>query len=201
MTKKTYFNLNNNPIVIEYQENLENNTINILKIDTFPENNYNYNNIEIINYKNNDNYSEIIFKIQDEVKKAFILDNNIYILEDNLVKCTTIESIDNKLKFINYNLTETVDNISTTISHNIKNNVKKEEDRYYLVPPLSGKIEKINTKEGEILEPNTTVIIISAMKMENSIEIFEKYRVIKILVKEGDFVQINQNLIELEPLD
>lgn len=201
MTKKTYFNLNNNSIEIEYQENLENNTINILKIDTFSENNYNYNNIEIINYKNNDNYSEIIFKIQDKVKKAFILDNNIYILEDNLVKCTTIESIDNKLKFINYNLTETVDNISTTISHNIKNNVKKEEDRYYLVPPLSGKIEKINTKEGEILEPNTTVIIISAMKMENSIEIFEKYRVIKILVKEGDFVQINQNLIELEPLD
>lgn len=201
MTKKTYFNLNNNSIEIEYQENLENNTINILKIDTFSENNYNYNNIEIINYKNNDNYSEIIFKIQDKVKKAFILDNNIYILEDNLVKCTTIESIDNKLKFINYNLTETVDNISTTISHNIKNNVKEEEDRYYLVPPLSGKIEKINTKEGEILEPNTTVIIISAMKMENSIEIFEKYRVIKILVKEGDFVQINQNLIELEPLD
>ncbi|MCX7870138.1 MAG: acetyl-CoA carboxylase biotin carboxyl carrier protein subunit [bacterium] len=201
MTKKTYFNLNNNSIEIEYQENLENNTINILKIDTFSENNYNYNNLEIINYKNNDNYSEIIFKIQDKVKKAFILDNNIYILEDNLVKCTTIESIDNKLKFINYNLTETVDNISTTISHNIKNNVKEEEDRYYLVPPLSGKIEKINTKEGEILEPNTTVIIISAMKMENSIEIFEKYRVIKILVKEGDFVQINQNLIELEPLD
>jgi biotin carboxyl carrier protein len=36
------------------------------------------------------------------------------------------------------------------------------------------------------------------MKMENNIEVFEKYKVLKILVKEGDFVQINQNLIELE---
>ncbi len=201
MPKKTYLNLNNNSIEIEYEENLKDNIINILKIDTSSENNYNYNNIEIINYKSNENYTEIIFKTQNEVKRAFILDNNIYILEDNLIKSAITESTNNKFKLANYNSVENIDNISNQISHNIKNNVKKEKDKYYLVPPLSGKIEKINIKEGETIEPNTTVIIISAMKMENSIEIFEKYKVIKILVKEGDFVQINQNLIELEPLD
>jgi len=196
MSIKQYFKLNNNIIEIEFEA--IDNEIEIKKIDQTQKQDLNAINLEIIDYKDNTNYTEVIFKIENEVKKAFILDNNIYLLEDNLIKYEIKDLSDKKLTFKNYTLEQNITQIENITTANIKNNVKKENNKYYLVPPLSGKIEKINVKEGDIIEPNTNVIIISAMKMENNIEVFEKYKVLKILVKEGDFVQINQNLIELE---
>jgi biotin carboxyl carrier protein len=196
MTIKHYFKLNDNIIEIEFEA--IDNEIEIKKIEQIQKQDLNATNLEIIDYKDNTNYIEVIFKMENEVKKAFILDNNIYLLEDNLIKYEIKDLSDKKLTFKNYTLEQNITQIENITTANIKNNVKKENNKYYLVPPLSGKIEKINVKEGNIIEPNTNVIIISAMKMENNIEVFEKYKVLKILVKEGDFVQINQNLIELE---
>jgi len=196
MSIKNYFKLNNNIIEIEFK--VIDNEIEIKKIEQTQKQDLNAINLEIIDYKDNTNYTEVIFKIENEVKKAFILDNNIYLLEDNLIKYEIKDLSDKKLTFKNFTLEQNITQIENITPANIKNNVKKENNKYYLVPPLSGRIEKINVKEGDIIEPNTNVIIISAMKMENNIEVFEKYKVLKILVKEGDFVQINQNLIELE---
>jgi len=196
MSIKQYFKLENNIIEIEFEA--IDNEIEIKKIDQTQKQDLNAINLEIIHYKDNTNYTEVIFKMENEVKKAFILDNNIYLLEDNLIKYEIKDLSDKKLTFKNYTLEQNITQIENITTANIKNNVKKENNKYYLVPPLSGKIEKINVKEGDTIEPNTNVIIISAMKMENNIEVFEKYKVLKILVKEGDFVQINQNLIELE---
>jgi biotin carboxyl carrier protein len=196
MSIKHYFKLENNIIEIEFEA--IDNEIEIKKIEQIQKQDLNATNLEIIDYKDNTNYIEVIFKMENEVKKAFILDNNIYLLEDNLIKYEIKDLSDKKLTFKNYTLEQNITQIENITTANIKNNVKKENNKYYLVPPLSGKIEKINVKEGDIIEPNTNVIIISAMKMENNIEVFEKYKVLKILVKEGDFVQINQNLIELE---
>jgi biotin carboxyl carrier protein len=196
MTIKHYFKLNDNIIEIEFEA--IDNEIEIKKIEQIQKQDLNATNLEIIDYKDNTNYIEVIFKMENEVKKAFILDNNIYLLEDNLIKYEIKDLSDKKLTFKNYTLEQNITQIENITTANIKNNVKKENNKYYLVPPLSGKIEKINVKEGDIIEPNTNAIIISAMKMENNIEVFEKYKVLKILVKEGDFVQINQNLIELE---
>jgi biotin carboxyl carrier protein len=196
MSIKQYFKLENNIIEIEFEA--IDNEIEIKKIDQTQKQDLNAINLEIIDYKDNTNYTEVIFKIENEVKKVFILDNNIYLLEDNLIKYEIKDLSDKKLTFKNYTLEQNITQIENITTANIKNNVKKENNKYYLVPPLSGKIEKINVKEGDTIEPNTNVIIISAMKMENNIEVFEKYKVLKILVKEGDFVQINQNLIELE---
>jgi biotin carboxyl carrier protein len=196
MSIKHYFKLNNNIIEIEF-ESIDN-EIEIKKIEQIQKQDLNATNLEIIDYKDNTNYTEVIFKMENKVKKVFILDNNIYLLEDNLVKYEIKDLSDKKLTFKNYTLEQNITQVENITTANIKNNVKKENNKYYLVPPLSGKIEKINVKEGDTVEPNTNVIIISAMKMENNIEVFEKYKVLKILVKEGDFVQINQNLIELE---
>jgi biotin carboxyl carrier protein len=196
MSIKNYFKLNNNIIEIEFEA--IDNEIEIKKIEQTQKQDLNAINLEIIDYKDNTNYTEVIFKMENEVKKAFILDNNIYLLEDNLIKYEIKDLSDKKLTFKNYTLEQNITQIENITTANIKNNVKKENNKYYLVPPLSGRIEKINVKEGDTIEPNTNVIIISAMKMENNIEVFEKYKVLKILVKEGDFVQINQNLIELE---
>jgi biotin carboxyl carrier protein len=196
MSIKQYFKLENNIIEIEFEA--IDNEIEIKKIDQTQKQDLNAINLEIIHYKDKTNYTEVIFKMENEVKKAFILDNNIYLLEDTLIKYEIKDLSDKKLTFKNYTLEQNITQIENITTANIKNNVKKENNKYYLVPPLSGKIEKINVKEGDTIEPNTNVIIISAMKMENNIEVFEKYKVLKILVKEGDFVQINQNLIELE---
>jgi biotin carboxyl carrier protein len=196
MSIKQYFKLENNIIEIEFEA--IDNEIEIKKIDQTQKQDLNAINLEIIHYKDKTNYTEVIFKMENEVKKAFILDNNIYLLEDTLIKYEIKDLSDKKLTFKNYTLEQNITQIENITTANIKNNVKKENNKYYLVPPLSGKIEKINVKEGDTIEPITNVIIISAMKMENNIEVFEKYKVLKILVKEGDFVQINQNLIELE---
>jgi biotin carboxyl carrier protein len=196
MSIKQYFKLENNIIEIEFEA--IDNEIEIKKIEQTQKQDLNAINLEIIDYKDNTNYTEIIFKMENEIKKAFILDNNIYLLEDTLIKYEIKDLSDKKLTFKNYTLEQNITQIENITTANIKNNVKKENNKYYLVPPLSGKIEKINVKEGDTIEPITNVIIISAMKMENNIEVFEKYKVLKILVKEGDFVQINQNLIELE---
>lgn len=84
MSIKNYFKLNNNIIEIEFK--VIDNEIEIKKIEQTQKQDLNAINLEIIDYKDNTNYTEVIFKIENEVKKAFILDNNIYLLEDNLIK-------------------------------------------------------------------------------------------------------------------
>ncbi|MGB9638852.1 MAG: hypothetical protein ACPL1F_06125, partial [bacterium] len=152
--KKEYFKINDNIIEIEFELN-EDNQINIKKIENLSKiDAQNINNIEIISFKDNNNYTEIIFKIQDQIKRAFILDNNIYILEDNLINATIIDSSSIRSKSKNITLEDNLNQLSIQSNVNIKNNVKKEDNKYYLVPPLSGKIEKINAKEGDIINPN-----------------------------------------------
>lgn len=73
-----------------------------------------------------------------------------------------------------------------------------ENDSNSISTPMPGKIVSIPVKTGEKVKAGTTVIIVSAMKMESEYNV-KKDRIIKnILVKEGDTVQANQLLIEVE---
>ncbi len=64
--------------------------------------------------------------------------------------------------------------------------------------PMPGKIVKIPVKEGDTVEKGQTVIIVSAMKMESEYKSAADGVVKHIHVAEGDAVEGNQPLIEIE---
>lgn len=66
--------------------------------------------------------------------------------------------------------------------------------------PLPGTILKLLVKEGDKVKKGDTLMVMEAMKMENSIFADKASRVVAIRVKEGDTVLQNDVLIELESL-
>jgi biotin carboxyl carrier protein len=59
---------------------------------------------------------------------------------------------------------------------------------------------KIEVAEGDIVTPGQGVVIVEAMKMENELKVGSDARVVRIHVAEGDAVEKDQLLIELESL-
>lgn len=67
-----------------------------------------------------------------------------------------------------------------------------------IASPMPGKIVSIPVKAGDVLAKGDTVIVIEAMKMQNSIKVASDCTVKEILVNEGDAINANQLLINLE---
>ena len=78
---------------------------------------------------------------------------------------------------------------------------KKQDDSLdngFISSPMPGKIVKIPVKTGDKVKAGDTVIIVSAMKMENEYKV-KKDRIIKdILVKVGDTIVEDQPLVIIE---
>ncbi|MCF8331533.1 MAG: acetyl-CoA carboxylase biotin carboxyl carrier protein subunit [Bacteroidales bacterium] len=73
-----------------------------------------------------------------------------------------------------------------------------DDDSDSISTPMPGKVVSIPVKTGDKVSAGTTVIVVSAMKMESEYKV-KKDRVIKnILVKEGDIILANQILLEIE---
>lgn len=64
--------------------------------------------------------------------------------------------------------------------------------------PMPGNIFKVLVKKGDKIKKDQTVIILEAMKMENSINSDFEGTIKRIFVKEGSVVKANENIIELE---
>jgi biotin carboxyl carrier protein len=64
--------------------------------------------------------------------------------------------------------------------------------------PMPGKVVKILVKKGESVEAGQTVIIVSAMKMESEFKVRKTGIIKAIHVNEGDLVEGNKVMIELE---
>jgi biotin carboxyl carrier protein len=73
-----------------------------------------------------------------------------------------------------------------------------QEDKLIVKAPMPGKVIKVNVKEKEEIRKNQTLAIVEAMKMENEIKSSIDGRVKKIHVVEGDLVDSEKPLIELE---
>ena len=67
-----------------------------------------------------------------------------------------------------------------------------------ITTPMPGRVVKIPVTEGESVSKGTTVIVISAMKMESEYRSPMDGKIKKIFVKEGDSITGNQSLIEIE---
>jgi biotin carboxyl carrier protein len=64
--------------------------------------------------------------------------------------------------------------------------------------PMPGKILQVLIKEGEQVEAGQTLVLLEAMKMENSLTAEGAAQVKKIHVSPGDLVELGQLVLELE---
>ena len=63
---------------------------------------------------------------------------------------------------------------------------------------MPGKVVKVFVSEGDIVKEGETAVVISAMKMESEYKIPMDGMIKKVNVKDGDTIEGNQILIELE---
>ena len=74
-------------------------------------------------------------------------------------------------------------------------------DKVVLSSEISGLIWKINCKVGDVVEMGQEVLIIESMKMEIPVTSNASGTVISIFVNEGEMVNEDQKLIELNKKD
>ena len=74
-------------------------------------------------------------------------------------------------------------------------------DKVVLSSEISGSIWKINCKVGDVIETGQEVLIIESMKMEIPVTSNVSGTVISIFVDEGEMVNEDQKLIELDKKD
>ncbi len=73
------------------------------------------------------------------------------------------------------------------------------EGRLLVKAPMPGKVIKVNVTEKENVRKNQTLAIVEAMKMENEIKASMDGTIKTIHVAEGDLVDSENPMIELEP--
>jgi biotin carboxyl carrier protein len=79
-----------------------------------------------------------------------------------------------------------------------RNNGSLDSAEKTITTPMPGKVVRIPVSEGDEVTKGTTVIVISAMKMESDYRAPFDGKIKKVFVKEGDSITGNQPLIELE---
>ena len=67
--------------------------------------------------------------------------------------------------------------------------------------PMPGKILAVKVAEGQIVEDGQTLVLLEAMKMENTLTAEGDARVATIHVADGDLVELGQVLVELAPIE
>ena len=82
------------------------------------------------------------------------------------------------------------------------------DSRLPVVAPLVGTFyrspqpgAKSFVEEGDVVEPGQTVGIVEAMKIMNQVASEHRGRVVEIAVKDGEWVEFQQPLVYLEPLE
>jgi biotin carboxyl carrier protein len=72
------------------------------------------------------------------------------------------------------------------------------EDDNAISSPMPGKVVKILVKEGDEVPSGTTVVIVSAMKMESEYKVKQDRKIVEVCVSEGDNVDGGQPLVIVE---
>lgn len=75
---------------------------------------------------------------------------------------------------------------------------KKDFSKKEVLAPISGVVSEIFVKEGELVKKGKTLLILSAMKMENEILAEKEGKITKIFVKKGQTVKKDEKLIEIQ---
>jgi acetyl/propionyl-CoA carboxylase alpha subunit len=157
-----------------------------------------------INYQKEDNH--INFSLKDEtptvISNALIKENNIeFSLNNKEVHFNWVITPNNELL-----LERGIKSWKVIPHHHLpKNNAAKltrpsNQNGSGVSAPIPGKIIEINIKEGELIKAGDTLMVLEAMKMENSIQMPQDGIVKKILIEQGKQVKANELLIEIESI-
>ena len=68
----------------------------------------------------------------------------------------------------------------------------------YLLSPMPGLLIKICVEEGQTVKAGEELVIVEAMKMENSLRAIDSVKIKSILVEEGDNLMVDQTILEFE---
>ena len=153
---------------IVLEERKNNNYIFSIDESTYP--------LEIINLFDN----EIEFKYQDFIHRAFIS------RAKDGISTISFNGIDYSIE-----RTDIINNLKVYDNHEGGSGANN------LCSPMPGKVIKVNVKAGDKVTTGKVLLIVEAMKMENNIIATEEAIVEKILVKEGDMVDANAQLVFL----
>ncbi len=142
------------------------------------------------------------------------INNKIYNLEFSMrLNYIKLKSFDKKQTIIGkvfdeqkYLLVYFKGTISKAIVLNKKTNIyfKKLPKKNYntkkniLLSPMPGKVIEVLVKEGEIVSPGTSLIVLDAMKMENILKSEFKGKVKEVHINKGQAVAADQSLISFE---
>ncbi|MEN3015705.1 MAG: acetyl-CoA carboxylase biotin carboxyl carrier protein subunit [bacterium] len=140
---------------------------------------------ELIKVEKKEDYSKLILKLYNSIYKVIIIP------EKQSMKFYVYDGFNNMNVFEVYSSFEELDSRVEDVSYIIK-----EGNYYFVVSPLSGRIEKINDQ----VSPGDQIVIISAMKMEHSIIADKYYQVVEKFAEIGQFVDINQKIIKLKEI-
>ncbi|MCS7243355.1 MAG: acetyl-CoA carboxylase biotin carboxyl carrier protein subunit [Candidatus Calescibacterium sp.] len=163
-----------------YIKNFYSNTVSNFEIDKLEE-------FEILKIEKKPYYLKLWLKIENAIYKLII------IKEKDKYKFFVFDG------FNEMNIYEIFSGLHSSIdkSGDYKNtNIIYQGDFYFVVSPLSGKVEKINEKNR--YDKDDVIAVISAMKMEYLIVADKEYEFVERLVDVGQFVDMNQKIVKLK---
>jgi propionyl-CoA carboxylase alpha chain len=68
----------------------------------------------------------------------------------------------------------------------------------FLLSPMPGLLVRLSVAEGDEVKAGEELAAVEAMKMENSLRADENVTVAKVLVDEGDSLEVDQPILEFE---
>jgi biotin carboxyl carrier protein len=78
------------------------------------------------------------------------------------------------------------------------NNGSEQSGRIEVKSAMPGKVVRVLVRDGDLVEPGQSLIVVEAMKMQNELKSPKTGRVVKINASEGATVQAGQVLVVLE---
>ena len=166
-----------------------------------------------VSYLINRKIVEINYQKENKHLKFSLNDETPTVISNALIKENNMEfSLKNKKLHFNWVITPNnelllergVESWKVIPNHQLpKNNARKQtrisnHNGSGITAPIPGKIIEINIQEGELIKAGDTLMVLEAMKMENSIQMPQDGIVKKIFIKQGKQVKANELLIEIE---
>jgi biotin carboxyl carrier protein len=120
--------------------------------------------------------------------------------DGNNYRLTTIKT-DNKVMVLTDKATHVFNLPARKDQDSIGGAGDDEGDRSKVTAPMPGKVIKILVREGDTVSPKQRMLIVEAMKMENPVVAPFKAEVAKVNCSEGELVDSDTLLIELNELE
>lgn len=159
-----------------------------------------YARVELLSQDNN----LLKIKVDDTIYDIDLMhtaDGTFSIIENNRSHDIELVPLEQPKKYLGYTLYKTFDvEVIDAETRYLLDRLggHTESGDKHITSPMPGKVVRVLVKEGQEVKKGETVIILSAMKMESEYKSAVDGIVSKIYVLEGDTVEGNQVLIEIE---